>query len=106
MLITRTPKLSISLRDVNTQKQDNLNILITLANKLQSIDGLDSEPKNAEIIRQISQDIKNISLKLYNGDEIRGDMITNSLTTDTIKKLQDYTEQVLLDQKHLLHIKN
>ena len=91
MLITRTPKLSISLRDVNTQKQDNLNILITLANKLQSIDGLDSEPKNAEIIRQISQDIKNISLKLYNGDEIRGDMITNSLTTDTIKKLQDST---------------
>lgn len=81
----RTPKLSISLRDVNVQKQDNLIILTNLLNTLQSLDEKSSDYK--EKVQIIKDNMSKLSFKVYNQETINGDLITDSISENDIKKL-------------------
>lgn len=81
----RTPKLSISLRDVNVQKQDNLISITNLLNTLQRLDEKESDYKDK--VQRIKDALSRLSFKVYNQETINGDLVTSQLTADTAKKL-------------------
>lgn len=86
-LTVRAPKLSISLRDVNLQKQSNLNSTITALDELQHIEGDSKNPAAIQKLNSIKTSIKGLHFKVYNQDTIHGDLITPVLTADDAKKL-------------------
>lgn len=81
----RTPKLSISLRDVNVQKQDNLALITNLLNALQGLDEKESDYK--QNVQKIKDAMSRLSFKVYNQETINGDLIIDSITEDDAKKL-------------------
>ena len=84
-LTWRTPKLSISLRDNNTQKSFNLQMTINLIDQLDEAFNVGNEEQVAQQI--LTQIIPNLSYNYYNKDQFRGEFITKELPQDIIEKL-------------------
>ena len=84
-LAWRTPKLSISLRDNNTQKGSNLQSTINLIDQLDQAFIIGNEEQVAQQI--LTQVIPNFSYNYYNKEEFRGELITKELPQDIISKL-------------------
>lgn len=84
-LVVRTPNLGISLRDDNVQHQFNLNILESLINQLSNLEA--DDPGYKQKVDTIKQLIKNIQFKVYNQDEVNGELMLTSLTEPYVKKL-------------------
>lgn len=80
----RTPKLFISLRDNNSQKQTNLNIA---NNIIDSFQDADTTAKVEATYDQALKNLENLSLKYYLKDELRGELVTNELTPEIISKI-------------------
>lgn len=86
-LITfRSSRLSITLRDENLQKQDNL---ITVANIITAMSRLDrdKDPNFDQKFLELIKLARKINFNVYNQDEINGDLITKTLTPEQVKKL-------------------
>lgn len=83
----RTPKLSISLRDNNTQKQDNLNILNNLIDPFNEA----NTPTTAVQTYQKTLDIiKDLSLGYYSEkNNFRGEIISENIPDDFINSISD-----------------
>lgn len=84
----RAPKLSISLRDVNIQKQSNLEKILDLLNQLRVLSNKEDDPFYEHKHKQIQNYIKNLSFKVFNQDTLNGDLITNSISPELAQKLK------------------
>ena len=86
----RTPNLGITLRDNNVQHSYNLNLVEKLIN---DIIALDMDPKNKEKyetqVKAIISKLKGLKFKVYNTDDINGELITKSLDKTTIDKIKN-----------------
>ena len=97
----RTPKLTISLRDNNIQKQSNLENIRTLLDQMYDkvIDLTEEE------LEKYWPSVKNImskfNFKYYNKEVLHGDLITDQLTDDLISKInvKDSTIGFIGDKK-------
>lgn len=85
IITTRSPKLSISLRDANIQKQQNLLNIIDILNKMRNLESTDADYKQK--FRNLASLIKSLNFQVYNQDEINGDLITDKLTSEHVGKL-------------------
>lgn len=85
-LYMRSPKLSISLRDVNLQKYKNLQKVTSLLQLLENTP--ENTPAAQQLTTNISKLIKDISFEVYNQEVIEGDLITSSITPEQVKKLR------------------
>jgi hypothetical protein len=82
--MVRTPKLNTSLRDNNIQKQNNLEVTRTLLEDI--VDYIDNhELSEFESQYIIAKDaVSKLNFRVYNGDEINGDLLTDSLSDDLV----------------------
>ena len=81
----RTPKLSVSLRDNNTQKQSNERILTSLQENVLDFNTIYDV---TNILSNIDDILNKTHLKVYNGsDDINGDLITDDISPDIVNKL-------------------
>lgn len=88
LFASRTPELSVSLRDNNIQKQANLNNVKTLlAQVLTNLQEM-SESDLSAYWKQVAQLIPKLGFRVYNGNSLAGDLITLTLSNDTINKLK------------------
>ena len=88
LFASRTPELSVSLRDNNIQKQANLNNVKTLlAQVLTNLQEM-SESDLSAYWKQVAQLIPKLGFRVYNGNSLAGDLITPTLSNDTINKLK------------------
>lgn len=83
----RTPKLIVSLRDNNIQKQANLEAVRSLQDVVNdNYNNMDDE--NWENYWPTAKNIMSkFNFKVYNNEEINGDLITGSLSPDIISKI-------------------
>lgn len=81
----RTPNLGISLRDNNIQHQFNLKKLESLIDYLSDLEI--SDPEYNVKVKNVYTVLKTIQFKIYNTDDIHGELLTDQLTDETIKKL-------------------
>lgn len=86
-MIVRTPNLGISLRDNNIQHQFNLNTVEALINQLSDLD-LDDDNAYKIGVNAVRSLIKSIKFKVYNQDDIHGEMFLKSLTPQFIGKMK------------------
>lgn len=84
----RAPKLSISLRDVNIQKQSNLEKILDLLNQLRVLSNKEDDPFYEHKHKQIQNYIKNLNFKVFNQDTLNGDLITNIISPELVQKLK------------------
>lgn len=88
LFASRTPELSVSLRDNNIQKQANLNnvkgLLSQVLTNLQEM----SEADLSTYWKQVAQLIPKLGFRIYNGNSLTGDLITPTLSNDIINKLK------------------
>lgn len=87
----RAPKLSISLRDVNIQKQSNLEKILELLNQLQSLSSKQQDPFYDHKHSDIQKHLENLNLKVFNQEVINGDLITSQITPELADKLKSET---------------
>ena len=88
LFASRTPELSVSLRDNNIQKQANLNNVKTLlAQVLTNLQEM-SESDLSAYWKQVAQLIPKLGFRVYNGNSLAGDLITPTLSNDAINKLK------------------
>ena len=86
-LITfRSSRLSITLRDVNLQKQDNLITVAHIATSMSKLDR-DKDPNFDQKFLELIKLARKINFNVYDQDEINGDLITKTLTAEQVKKL-------------------
>lgn len=85
IIATRSPKLSISLRDVNLQKQENLLKVIHILNSMSKSEK--SEPTYNQQFSNLVKLIRQLNFNVYNQDELNGDLIINQLTSQQANKL-------------------
>ena len=85
----RAPKLSISLRDVNIQKQSNLEKILDLLNKLQLLSNRELDPFYEHKHKQIQEQIKELNFKIFKQDSLNGDLVTPKITKDIVDLLKD-----------------
>lgn len=78
----RTPNLGISLRDNNAQHQYNLNVLSKLIKQLLDLDANDINYKTQ--VATIKSLLSNIHFKIYQSDDINGDLLTQNLTEEQV----------------------
>lgn len=84
----RAPKLSISLRDVNIQKQSNLEKILDLLNQLRVLSNKEDDPFYEHKHKQIQNHLKNLNFKVFNQDTLNGDLITNIISPELVQKLK------------------
>lgn len=84
----RAPKLSISLRDVNIQKQSNLETILDLLNQLRVLSNKEDDPFYEHKHKQIQNYIKNLNFKVFNQDTLNGDLITNVISPELAQKIK------------------
>ena len=90
IIAARTPKLAISLRDNNIQKQDNLTKIVTALNKLQSLETTD--PEYDAKVKAIRKALGDFNFKVYNQEVVNGDLIIPKLTQDILDKIPEPKE--------------
>lgn len=88
LFASRTPELSVSLRDNNIQKQANLNNIKTLLSQVLTNMQDMSEADLSAYWKQAAQLIPKLSFRVHNGETLAGDLITQQLSNDTIEKLK------------------
>lgn len=86
IIAIRSPKLSISLRDVNLQKYENLQNMLHILNNMSRLDS-DIDPRYDEKFKELTKLIGKLNFRVYNQEELNGDLITDSLTTEQVSKL-------------------
>lgn len=86
IIAIRSPKLSISLRDVNLQKQENLLNVLHILNNMSKLDS-DIDPLYDQKFRDLTKLIGQLNFRVYNQEELNGDLITEALTTEQVNKL-------------------
>lgn len=86
IIAVRSPKLSISLRDVNLQKQENLLNILHILNSMSKLDS-DLDPLYDQKFKELTKLIGQINFRVYNQDELNGDLITGALTSEQVGKL-------------------
>ena len=92
---SRAPKLSISLRDNNLQKylnQENVRALLDTVND--SVLDLTSEELQQFWPRALNT-LSKFNFRVYNHDELNGDLITSDLSQDIINKLKGNVVEVI-----------
>lgn len=91
LFASRTPELSVSLRDNNIQKQANLNSVKTILS--QAITNMYelSESDLSSYWKTINPLLSKLNFRVYNQDTLAGDLITKTLSNDTINKLKTST---------------
>ena len=96
---SRAPKLSISLRDNNLQKylnQENVRALLDTVND--SVLDLTSEELQQFWPRALNT-LSKFNFRVYNHDELNGDLITADLSQDIINKLKGNVVEVINGKK-------
>lgn len=88
LFASRTPELSVSLRDNNIQKQANLNNVKTLLSQVITNMQEMSEADVEAYWKQAAQLIPKLGFRVYNNTSLAGDLITRTLSKDTINKLK------------------
>lgn len=88
LFASRTPELSVSLRDNNIQKQANLNNVKTLLSQVITNIQEMSEADVKAYWKQAAQLIPKLGFRVYNNNSLAGDLITSTLSDDTINKLK------------------
>lgn len=86
-MVIRTPNLGISLRDNNIQHQFNLNTIEALINQLSDLDPDDDVVYKTQV-NTIRSLLKGIKFKVYNQDDIHGELFLKSLTTPFVQKMK------------------
>lgn len=86
-MIIRTPNLGISLRDNNIQHQFNLNTIEALINQLSDLDP-DDETTYKTKVNAVKSLLKGIKFKVYNQDDIHGELFLKDLTPQFIGKMK------------------
>lgn len=92
LFASRTPELSVSLRDNNIQKQANLNNVKTLLSQVITNMQEMSEADVEAYWKQAAQLIPKLGFRVYNNNSLAGDLITKTLSKDTINKLKTSTD--------------
>ena len=86
----RAPELDVSLRDNNIQKQYNLNnvkAIVETINKYYEDPNV-SEEEYISKMPEIRNLLSKLNFRVYNKDEINGDLIVPKLDEDTINKIK------------------
>lgn len=91
LFASRTPELSVSLRDNNIQKQANLNNVKTILSQAITNMYEMSESDLSSYWKTISPLLSKLNFRVYNQNTLAGDLITKSLSTDIINKLKAST---------------
>lgn len=86
IIAIRSPKLSISLRDVNLQKQENLLNVLHILNSMSKLDS-DIDPLYDQKFKELTKLIGQINFRVYNQEELNGDLITQALTSEQVGKM-------------------
>lgn len=84
LFMARTPELGITLRDNNIQHQYNLNQVKDIISTLNKVGFKESDKA---IVDSIRENLKNLRFKVYDQEEINGDLIVDNLSDATIEKL-------------------
>lgn len=92
LFASRTPELSVSLRDNNIQKQANLNNVKTLLSQIITNMQEMSEADVEAYWKQAAQLIPKLGFRVYNNTSLAGDLITRTLSNDIINKLKTSTD--------------
>lgn len=85
IITIRSPKLSISLRDVNLQKQENLLNVLHILNNMSKLE--DNDPLYDQKFKELTKLIGQINFRVYNQEELNGDLLTQALTSDQVGKM-------------------
>lgn len=96
---SRAPKLSISLRDNNLQKyinQENVRALLDTVND--SVLDL-SEEELQQFWPRALNTLSKFNFKVYDHDELNGDLITSDLSPELLKKLEGTIIEVIKGEK-------
>ena len=88
LFASRAPKLSISLRDNNLQKYVNQENVRSLLDEVNAAQLNLSEEEAAQFWPKALNTISKFNFKVYNHDEINGDLITKELSPELIEKLK------------------
>ena len=91
LFASRTPELSVSLRDNNIQKQANLNNVKTILSQAITNMYEMSESDLSSYWKTINPLLSKLNFRVYNQDTLAGDLITKSLSNYTINKLKTST---------------
>ena len=86
-MVVRTPNLGISLRDNNIQHQFNLNTVEALINQLSDLDPDDDVVYKTQV-NAVKALLKGIKFKVYNQDDIHGELFLKDLTPQFIGKMK------------------
>ena len=86
-LVIRTPNLGISLRDNNIQHQTNLNAVEDLINQLSDLDPDDDVTYRTQV-NAIKSLLSGIRFKVYNQDDIHGELFLKNLTPQFAEKMK------------------
>ena len=86
-IVIRTPNLGISLRDNNIQHQFNLNTIEALINQLSDLDVEDDVVYKTQV-NAVKSLLKGIKFKVYNQDDIHGELFLDSITVPFISKMK------------------
>lgn len=84
IIAVRSPKLSISLRDVNLQKQENLTSIQYILNALSKSEVDDTYEQK---LRNFAKLIGRLRFKVYKQEILNGDLLTDTLTSEQVGKL-------------------
>lgn len=88
LFASRTPELSVSLRDNNIQKQANLNNVKTILSQAITNMYEMSESDLSSYWKTINPLLSKLNFRVYNQNTLAGDLITPTLSNDTINKLK------------------
>lgn len=92
LFASRTPELSVSLRDNNIQKQANLNNVKTILSQAITNMYEMSESDLSSYWKTINPLLSKLNFRVYNQNTLAGDLITKSLSNDTINRLKTSTD--------------
>lgn len=92
VFIGKTSRLSVTLRDANIQKYENINECIQLLKKVNDIPLADSlDPKDVSrrklAINSGIEQFKNFKIKYYNRSELNGDIIVDNLKEELLNNI-------------------
>ena len=92
MFATRAPELTISLRDNNIQKQANLSATRALIDSIKDTLDQGDEASQAFIPNALNI-MSKLNFRVYNGEEINGDLIVPQLSDDILIKIKKKAAQ-------------
>lgn len=88
LLAPRTPRLTLSLRDNNIQKFQNLGIVRTLLDDVLESSYVYTTEEYKALFEKIKNIYSKFNLRVYTKDEINGELITKELTPEIIEKIK------------------